>query len=388
MSDSNRIGMSYIAESTFGVTPSGSLQRMRITGETLRQDTQSVASDEIDPTRQIAEFVRTGINATGGINYEMSYGTHDVMLASALGSAGWSSAVTVGPIATIDFELASGGTQVINDSGNGLAGLLVNGWVKISGSSEAANNGFFKVTASAAGTITVANPDGVVDAAGDSVTIILGAQIVNGVALSTYSIEREYTDLANTLAAFTGMAMDKFSLNTAVGSILSGAMDWLGIKEESKSSTIGTGYTPAPTTKAMNPIDHVKAVIEGGTSLGVRSVNFAFNNNLRQRLEVGILGPESLGQGEFMASGTLEAYFKAANSALVDKYLNWTDTSLAQKLQDTAGNAYVLDCPLVKVTSGPRNTPGKNQDTVASLNWAASKHPTEGITTRIVRFPV
>lgn len=385
MSDTNRIGLSYIAESAFGVTPSGSLQRMRITGETLRQETQSVASNEIDSTRQIAELIRTGVNAAGGVNLELSYAAHDTLIAAALGSAGWSSAVTVGPITTIDFEAASGNSQTINDSGNGFAGLLQYGWVKIAGSAST-NNGIFKVLTSAAGTITVQNPNGTLDAVGDSITIILGAQIVNGVALATHSIEREYTDLSNTFAAYRGMAVDQFSLSVAIQQIMTGSMEFIGVAETSETATIGTGYTAAPTNKVMQSVDHVTGILEGGTTVGVQSVTMQLNNNLRQRLEVGTLGPQSIGQGQFAATGTLVAYFTAARSALADKYLDWTDTSLAQVLQDTAGNAYVIDNPLVKLSAGPRNTPGANSDTVLSLNWSASKHTSEGITTRIVRF--
>ena len=85
MSDTSRVQLAYVAESSFGVQETGSnLQILRITGESLKQDVASSQSNEIRSDRQIASIRRSRITASGGVNFELSYGTYDALLAAAL----------------------------------------------------------------------------------------------------------------------------------------------------------------------------------------------------------------------------------------------------------------------------------------------------------------
>ena len=136
MSDTNRTQLAYIAESTWGTQVTGSaLQLLRITGESLKQESSMSESGEIRSDRQVSDIRRTRIQASGGFNFELSYGTYDDFLAAALQAAAWGTAETV-TASTISFA-ASGNT--ISDSGSGFGSLVANQWVKISGASTAAN---------------------------------------------------------------------------------------------------------------------------------------------------------------------------------------------------------------------------------------------------------
>lgn len=158
MSESNRGALSYILESTFGTTPSGSLKRMRIKSEGLKQDTTFIASQELDPTAQVADQVRVGIGASGPIELELSAlgsaadGFPDDLFRAALRASSWSAAVTVTGT-TIAAVNATSGVSRFTDSGSGFGSLVVGQWVRVSGFATAANNGFFKITAAAAGQI-------------------------------------------------------------------------------------------------------------------------------------------------------------------------------------------------------------------------------------------
>lgn len=80
--------LASIIETTFGVQVTGSnLQTLRVTGEGLKQNTESMQSNEVVAGRQIAAYVRNKVNVSGNIDFELSYGSFDHFFAAALMSA-------------------------------------------------------------------------------------------------------------------------------------------------------------------------------------------------------------------------------------------------------------------------------------------------------------
>lgn len=385
MSDSNRVRLSYIEETTWGTTPSGNLQIIRYTGEGLKGSTESSASNEVRDDRQETDVIRTFVSGGGPINIEASYGSFDDFLRLGLQSAAWSSAVAVGPVATIDFGAPSGGEQTVSDSGSGFGSLAANRWVKISGASSAGNNGYFKIKTASAGSITIYNSGGASEAAGASVTIKQGEQIVNGTTRKSLTVEKYFTDLSNEYAVYRGQCVNQIALTVASRQIMTGRFELLGKKEESATASVGSGYTNANTNSILNAVDDVESILENRTKQGSKQLDFTLNNNLRFLDEVGTLGPTEMGSGSIELTGNLQTYFKS--SSLLDKYLGWTKTSLATVVRDAAGNGYVFDFPRIRYTDGQRLAEGKNGDVMAQLQWRAYRHETEGVTLRIARFP-
>src|SRR6185369_3011806 len=72
MSDSNRIRLSYALETTYATPPTGTYTDLRITGESLKADTNTVSSQELRSDRNIPDNVRVGFGATGDVNFELS----------------------------------------------------------------------------------------------------------------------------------------------------------------------------------------------------------------------------------------------------------------------------------------------------------------------------
>lgn len=380
--DSNRVQLAYVAESAFGVQKTGlNLQILRHTGETLKQDTSIQQSSEIRSDRQIADVARTGIGVSGQLNVELTYSSYDDLLAAALMSSGWSSPVTVGPAATIS---AANSDNSFNDSGNGFGSIVANQWIKVSGFTTAANNGYFKVVSAAAGKIVVSGGTLTDEAAGDSVTVVMGAQVVNGTTKTSFNIERTYEDLSNELSIFLGCMINELGLNVSLDSMITGNFGLIGKKEESLESSGGTGYTAASTTEVMNCVDDILALFENQVAVDSTSFSLSLNNNLRARNKLGELGAFDVGTGTISVTGSLQAYFQS--KTLFDKYLNFTSTSLSIKLEDGAGNAYIVDLPNVKFTDGQRQAGSQNQDIIADLQWQAFLDTTEDITIRIVKF--
>jgi hypothetical protein len=384
MADADRVRLSYVEEVTFGVTPSATMTDIRHTGESLGMDTSIARSAEIRSDRQDVDIARVSVQGAGDVNVEVSYAAHDDFLEAALQSAGWSSPVTVGPGITF-AAVAGSGDYSITDSGSGLAGILVNQWVEIRGFATAANNGFAKVTASAAGSITVkGNGNGVNESAGASVTIVMGAQILNGTTERSFSIEKHFTDLTTTYELLRGMEVDGLNLSVVADQLLTGSFSFMGKDAIGATSSGGSGYTAAPENEIMNAVDDVLRILVDYVEVPSTQFTLALANNLRAKNQIAELGPVDIGSGKCTVTGTFQMYFE--DNSEMNKYRNFTDTAFAIVTEDGSGNAYIIDVPRANYGGGRSNASGQNTDIIADLTIESARDATEGITVRIARF--
>lgn len=85
IADTSGTRLAWVAEVTEGVTPATpSFQNLRFTGETLTGEKQTVTSNEIREDGNIPDVVKVGFMSSGGFDFELSYGTFDALLESAL----------------------------------------------------------------------------------------------------------------------------------------------------------------------------------------------------------------------------------------------------------------------------------------------------------------
>lgn len=380
----DQVQLAIAKETTYGEQVTGSnLQLLRFTSESLTQEQSTTQSAEIRPDRQVSDVIRTNVNGGGDLAFELSYGSYDVLLKSALmADSDWSTAVT--DIAADTTISVSDTDNSFNDSGSGFTNYDQYEWIFVEGFTTAANNGFFKITSSAAGKLIVSGGTLVTEAAGDSVSITQLGSITNGKTSESWNAERKYTDLSSELALFAGVMMDTLALEFATEAVVTGTFGTLGKDEQSITSSGGTGYDAATTTNVMNCVDHVAKILEGDSSVQLTSGSISLGNNLRARNVLGTLGAISIGAGKIELTGSIEAYYES--KTLYEKFLNQTTSSLAFIAQDTAGNAYVIELLNLRYQEGDRATSGENEDVMASLNWTAFRHPTEGITIRIARL--
>lgn len=384
MSSADRIRLAYIEESTFGTTPSGNLQTLRLTSESLRPDTQTTQSQELRSDRQLSDILRTNFSTSGDINFELSYGAYDEFLAAALQAASWTAGGTaISSDTSIIFSAAIGNSQELQSSasfGDAVAGQ----WLRISDAADAENTGIFKVlTKTDSNSITIQNPNGVSDVTGTAVNIQYFDTITNGVAERYFTIEKEFTDNSNDFEVFVGQMINTMDINVSVNQIVTGRFGFLGKSVSSESSTVGTGYDAATSDDIVNAVDHVDSILEGGSTQEGLEFNFSLNNNLRQRNVIGTLGPTSMGSGTLSITGTLRAYYESAT--LADKHLNFTETSLAIVVND-GSDYYVFEFPAVKFTQGPRNATGQNTDVILDLSFEAKRDADEDIMVRVSRL--
>jgi len=249
------------------------------------------------------------------------------------------------------------------------------------------NNGWFKITSVTSLKVIVTHGTLITTTIGETIVMQMGAQILNGVTLASWNIERKYVDLSPIIyALFTGMCLGEMSLDIPADGRITGSFTLLGSKEETKDASQGTGHTKATTTTIMTGANHVDDIFENKQGAKILSLSMSINNNLRTRLQVGTLGAVSVGSGSILITGSLELYLPDA--ALFDKYLDQTPSSLSIGVTDGVGNGYIIEIPTMRITDGSRPAGGLNTDVVGTFEWQAYMSPTEEISIRIARFRV
>lgn len=385
MSDANRVGLLYAEETTWGTVPSpaATFKRVRFTSEDFKQATDTDESEEIVSDRQVADIIRQAIRAEGPLNFEFSYGAFDDFIQAALMAASGFGSETV--ICASDTAVdASSADNSFNHATAWDATPTVGEWIRVTGFTETANNGYFKVLTATSQKITVSGGTLVTEAAGDSIDIDQAASLVNGTTPNSYTIEREYEDVANEFAYFTGMMVDQFNLNVPSRGKVNGSFQFIGKQEVSATATQGDGSpTAAPTNSIMQTVDHVSAILENYGAVTVVEANISLSNNLRDRAAVGVLGALSIGSGRCRVSGNVQLYF--SSKTIPDKYLNFTESSLCIVLAGSGGQ-YVFELPATHYTDMTRGASGVDQDVIVNVALGAKKDASEAKTIRVSRW--
>lgn len=375
-----------LATETLGDTVSikSAMKTLNYTSESLKQETDTQESNTIRDDRQVKEVKRTSIRGAGDINCELEYGNTDDFKEGALMSAGYSS-----PVSNTDttYSMASGDNS-INDSGNAFVsdGFLANQWYEIRGFiGDTSNNGYYKAVSVVAGKMVLTGKIVVDDSSGESVTITMGAQMTNGVVGHSYSFEKEFSDLSSEFAILTGDEVNSWTVDTDAEGIITETFSFMGKDEASATSSAVTGAASAATNNpAFSAVDDTEAILENYTSTTVKSISFTITNNLRNRPVVGTLGPNSIAPGKISGTGTVDMYF--ATKAIMDKYLNFTTSSIALVLEDGDANVYIFDFPEIIYTDGVRVSGGRDTDIIAAMTFGIFRDAGEDVTVRITKF--
>lgn len=387
MADSNRAQLYSLKESTWGATPASAMTQLRYNGESLGFNISNVTSNEVRSDRQVVDLIQVGAEASGGVDFELSYGAHDPFLAGALFSD-WGTPVA---ISVSDDIAASNTSSALTSTSTDFTAtsVAVGQWVRVSGfaASSGANNGYYQVTSVAANSLGV-SPAPASDEAAAGLTIAVdGTLLRNGVTESSFTLEKAFTDVGKFIA-FTGMVANSLNLTIETGSVIRASTAFMGKAASIGDVTIGTGTAVAASTNdVMNAVNNVGEVREAGAVLSgtaLRSLSIQLANNLRGIQAVGSLGTVDIGSGRCTVTGSVSVYF--SDGAWYEKYLAGTATSLSFRVQDAAGNAYVVGLPSVKLTSGRILAGGNDRDVMADFDFQALRDETTGCTIQIDRF--
>lgn len=399
MSSTNRVKLSYVEETTYGVTPANpTLQEVPFTSDSLSQNPSFSQSSIIVADRQVKDVIRTDVEAGGDVNFELiegkgsstaPYGFPDDWFLGALLASDYLNVADETITATF---VPKGANPAKIQSVNAVLEQFVPGtWLRVTGASNAQNNAWCRVIANNSNSeleVIVVNAQGdfVSETSTANVTLKGVKLATNGTTVKTYSILRQYQDLTDADAEIiTGAAINGFRLRTETGAILNGSFTFLG-KDAASGTPTGATITAASTGAVLNAVDHVMGVVEGSdvATFDLTSLEITVENGYRGKKKVAALGATDVIPGTFVANITFRGHYES--KTIVDKMLNANTTSLAFVVEGPSTKGYVFDFPNVRLTGGSRVAGGQNQDVIFELTGQAFKSPTEAITMKIGRL--
>lgn len=384
MADANYSSIGIIKETTWGVTPNTPrLKALRITGEDLKHEKETIQSQEVRDDRQVADLVEVGVQASGGVEFELSYGTFTDLIAAALFNA----PVAIS-VAAVTADIVAGSTQTMTGAAGDFDDVPVGATVKVSGLTVTADNGLKLVVAKSndGSTLTFA-PNSFSTAEADATVTLTGSHLRNGTTRSSFTLERRVKTAAGTdfFQTFLGQVADALTLNFESKAIVTGSFTFLGRYGDASNDSVdsavaASGYDPATTTPVMNATNNIGTFLFDKTASteALKSLTLNIANGLRGKDAMGTKGNFDIGVGTFELTGNLSAYFQS--NALYEKYLDHSDVALSWRVTDALGNTIVFTIPRMKLGTGEPKIEGRNTDVMVNSDWTAILDPVTGAT--------
>lgn len=208
----------------------------------------------------------------------------------------------------------------------------------------------------------------------------------NGTTKSSFSLEKQFEDLTNVFLSTKGFRINTLNLNFALRSVITGSFGGMGKRLVPAAASIGTGAAVVAGTNPVISVIDVASMSEGGAAFtAATEFSIAIANNLRVQDALGSIDPYGIGYGGFRVTGTLTAYFESL--ALYQKYSDFTQSSVAISITDSAGNAYVFDLPAVKYSAGEVVAGGGDQDVLVRMPYTSIIDSVSGQMLRVTRTP-
>lgn len=390
MADANYASIGFIKELTWGTMPvSPRLKALRITGEDLMHEKETIQSQEVRADRQVADLVEVGVQASGGFEFELSFGSFAPFLEAALFAA-----PVVIALAAVAADLTAA-TQLVDGAPGDFTTVPVGATIRISGATDAANNGLKLVVAKAVdgSTLTLAPGSLATDEATASLGFA-GIHLRNGTTRSSFSFERRLVTStgADYFHSFFGQVVDSMELKFESKQIVTGSFGFVGkigdAADSSADAAVATlGFDEAATTPVMNATSNVGTFLfdNAASTECLKSLNLTIANGLRGKDCMSHKGNFDIGVGNFEVTGSLSGYF--LNNDLYRKYLDHADVSLSWQVTDALGNTLVFTLPRLKLSTSDPKVEGRNTDVMVNAEFTALRDPASGTTLIIDIFP-
>lgn len=385
---SNRTGLKYVKESTWGVTPaSPTLIPLRYTGESLDDNITTEKSKEIRADRMVADLIITDAAVSGDVNFEMSYGSFDNFLESALMDA-WTAPIAITGVAG---DISTTGTGLTSATPGKFSGLTAGDNVLLTGFTNPGNNGIFHVTAATGTTATLDPAPAAIETPALALAKIgSGGRLRNGVIEQSYTLVEIFND-ATTLTRrhFYGMRVKGFTLDMKTAALLTGKFSFIG-KSAEYTETAFSGETTDvdSTTDIMNCVTNIKTIEQDGASVGspgsVMSLSLELDNGHRPQKGLGQLGNVGVVASQLSVKATASQYFESKDQA--DKFKNAEAFMFTLGLFDNAGAAYLFTLPRCKYDSFKVNSSQLDSDVMAQTTFQALRDPVTLCMIQIDRF--
>lgn len=380
--DSNDLEMSYAPEVTWGTVPNANFQKFRVNSEGFSETRNRTRPPEIRSDGQAAAAVTQDVNSSGNIAFGVSFGNVDALWAGAFNGV-WSTPLNI----SANNVIADNGDSQFQAAATTFNSVQVGQWVKVEGFETAGANGYFRVTAKAGdgSTITV-SPAPADDAeTGNGPITFKGTMLRNGTTFTSFSIQKRLG--ANLGFVYPGVYFTGGQLNARRGDFFSGTLDAICKGEEKAAAAVGSGFTAAPTNKVMNTVSNLKSLSLDGGALAAKIMSV--NANFRKEGAAGqfAIGDEAavgITKGTFTADLEMEVFFN--DYALYDAYKDEDEISISYRVEDAAGNCYIVTYPVVVLGTSNIVVGGPNQPVMARFQASADPDPVTGCTMQLDAF--
>jgi hypothetical protein len=379
MADANYASIGFLAENIWGTTPlPPRLKGLRITGEDLMHEKETIQSQEVRADRQVADLVEVGVQAAGGFEFELSYGSFTPFLIAALFADPVVIATTYGVSSLVVAEQALYGTDHSFDD------IPIGATVKLAGFDTPANNGLKLVVGKGGGGSLIFAPGSFTTAEdGPGLDVDLsGTHLRNGTTRSSFTLERRLVTSAggDFFHTFLGQTVDSMELAFESKQIVTGSFAFVGKIGGASDTSVDAdvaalGYDPADTTPVMNATANIGNFLFDNTASAecLKSLSLTIANGLRGKDCMGTKGNFDIGVGTFEVTGSLSGYF--LNNALYQKYLDHADVALSWRVTDALGNTLVFTLPRLKLSTSDPKVEGRNTDVMVNADFTAILDP-------------
>lgn len=362
VADTSDARIAIVKESVLGVNPGVGAVAARITSDSLKNSQTREKSEEVTGNRNPRQNLRVEAHSEGDLNFEFSANNFDEILEGAMQSE---FAVTPSPLSGTITAAASGQTMTSNGSSPNLSGIVKGQWVRISGFSNAANNGVFRAAADSTSTVlTLEAGSGIVDEAGSGNEEVQESTFIRiGSDLQSFTIERQWTDI-DVYEMFTGMVVNTLTLNIAVGTRITGTASFMGLTPSVDTvSQIGS-VADAGNETIATAVDNLDFVREGAigspSELCITELTLTLDNQTRLQHCADDLYPFGIGLGVMVVGMTFTAFLE--NKDMVEKYYENTITSISFSIVDEDGTTYVFTIPRARIVDLEDPIGGNSQD--------------------------
>ena len=204
-----------------------------------------------------------------------------------------------------------------------------------------------------------------------------------GTTAKYFSVEDYAADI-DQARLFTGCTVSTMAISIAPNQMVTTTFGIIG-----KDMTISDGEKTQDAASGNAPFDSYSGALAIGdvgnstTSTIVTGIDFTLNNSFAPTFVVGSDSAPCLEYGRAELEGTITAYFEDA--ALVNRFLNETESELSVSVDDPAGTGlYTFLFPRVKINSADVGVDGPNSR-IINMSFVALYDSTEDTNLKITR---
>ena len=335
--DANDVQMSYGKESSWGVKPTTQFRDIRFDKEGFAGSKSRKRPDEIDPSRQASAAITTKFETQGSLDFSVSAGTHNELLAASIGGE-FSAAITLVGEATISATV-DGFTDSMSQFVS--AGIQIGQIIKVEGFTNTAIDGFYRIDTINAGSVTTTPAPPATEVEGAAVTI-KGSMCRNGGSFDSFFFQKRLA--ADKYLLYPGSWPNSGQMDVAVDDYFKGQLSFLCKSQDKATADQSTGaHLPAPTGKVIDSVNGIPGIYRDGSVIDAIVQKFGVKwskDGAAAQYGIGSMDAQGMRLGKLSVTGSMSSYFK--DFTLYDEFINEVSSPIWIPFLDAEGKGYCV----------------------------------------------